>query len=86
MVTIPFLQINNVNFYLIDVLSDNLCIINSNKILVEEIIEEPRLFQLKDINNCITDKLAEAQDWCKMGDRDAFRISHANAEYLVSMN
>lgn len=53
-----------------------------DKISIEEVIENPKLIQLRGKINFITDKLSAALDRCKISDRDAVNILLATAESL----
>lgn len=53
-----------------------------DKISIEEIIENPKLVQIRGKNNFITDKLSAALDRCKISDRDAVHILLATAQSL----
>lgn len=52
----------------------------SNQLSVEEVIEQPRLFQVRGKNNFITNKLTAALHRGKISDRDAVHILFATAE------
>lgn len=60
--------------------SDKIEKLNSNQISVEEVIEQPKLFQVKVKNSFTTDKLVAAFDGCKISDRVVVHILLATAE------